>query len=106
MGVREATDPEIIELGQRLGFKGKILIEDSQPGIIQFIADECFMCDKPWTVQVFGQRTEEELHDPDVSDEELGPFNLCDEHYEHAKEKWVRPVRIAYRRDLTLKEEK
>ena len=105
MGVREVTDPKIIEIGRQLGFKGKMLIEDSQPGIIQFIANGCYMCDEPWTVQAFGQRTEEELQDTDVSDEELGPFNLCDEHYEHVKEKWVRPVRIAYRRDLTFKEE-
>jgi len=103
--VREATNPEIIELGRELGFKGKILIEDSRPGIIQFIADSCFMCDKPWTVQVFGQRTKEELQDPKVSDDESGPFYLCDEHHEKAKEKWVRPVRIAYRRQQVKERE-
>jgi len=48
--VRETTNPEIIELGRQLGFKGKILIDDSKPGVIQFITDNCFMCDKPWTV--------------------------------------------------------
>lgn len=100
MSVREATNPEIIELGRQLGFKGKILIDDSQPGIFQFITNNCFHCDNSWTVQVFGHRTEEELQDPNVSDEHLGPFYLCDEHYERAKEKWVRPVRIAYRRNL------
>lgn len=97
--IREATNPEIIELGRQLGFKGKILIDYSKPGIFEFISDNCWMCGKPWTVQVFGQRTEEELQDPNVPDEHLGPFYLCDEHYEKAKEKWVRPVRIAYRRE-------
>jgi len=106
MRVREATDPEIIEIGRQLGFKGKILIEASQPGVIQFIANECYMCDEPWTVQVLGQRTEEELQDPDVSDDELGPFYLCDDHLKHSQEKWVRPVRIAYRRNLTFRERK
>ncbi len=97
--MREVTNPEVIELGRRLGFKGKILIEDSRPGIVQFISDNCYWCDKSWTVQAFGQRTEEELRDPSVSDE-LGFFNLCDEHHEEAKKKWVRPMRIVYRRSL------
>jgi len=101
MSVREITDPEVIELGRELGFKGKILLDDRQPGIIHFISDKCFMCDKPWTVQTYGLRTEEELQDPDVSDEEIGPIYLCDEHHESSKEKWVRPVRIAYRRERT-----
>ena len=103
MVVREATDPELIKIGRQLGFKGKILIEDSQPGIIQFLDDKCFMCDKPWTVQVFGRRTEEELQDPAVSDDELGPFYLCDDHLKHAQEKWIRPTRIAYRRGENVK---
>lgn len=103
MDFREVTDPEIIEFGRRLGFKGKILIEDTQPEILHLIADNCFHCDKPWTVQAFGQRTEEELLDPDIPNEEMGPFYLCDEHHESSKEKWVRPVRIVYRRNMEEK---
>ncbi|GAH70535.1 unnamed protein product [marine sediment metagenome] len=100
VNVREATDPEVIKLGRQLGFKGKILVEDTQPEILHLIADNCLWCDKPWTVQAFGQRTEEELQkDPSVSDE-LGSFNLCDDHLEEAKKKWVRPMRIVYRREL------
>lgn len=96
--IREVTDPETLEFGRRLGFKGKILVEDSQP--FHLLSDKCYWCDKPWTVQAFGQRTEEELQkDPSASDE-LGFFNLCDDHHEEAKKKWVRPMRIVYRRDL------
>lgn len=99
MTVREATNPEIIEFGRQLGFKGKILVDDSQPGIFQLISDNCCMCDKSWTVKIFGKKTEEELQDPNVLDEHLGPFHVCNEHYEKAKEKWVRPVLIAYLRE-------
>ncbi len=92
MTAREATNPALIKAARRLGFKGKILIEGNA-----IIADNCYMCDKPWTIKVFGQRTEKELQDPNISDE-LGPIYLCDEHHESSKEKWMRPMRVAYRR--------
>lgn len=98
MDFREVTDPEIIEFGRRIGFKGKILIKDTPPVILQLTSDKCYWCDKSWTVQAFGQRTEEELRDPDVPNDELESFNLCDEHHEEAKKKWVRPMRIVYRK--------
>ena len=95
MTAREATNPALIKAARRLGFKGKILVEGNQ-----IIADSCYMCDKPWTIKVFGQRTEEERQDPNISTDELGPIYLCDEHQERAKEKWIRPMRVAYRRSL------
>lgn len=80
--------PELIEMLHEMGVKDPILVEE-KPGIsISFISNNCYMCDKPWTVK---------CHTPREPDEE-DTFYLCNEHLRHARDKWPHKVRIEYRR--------